>query len=77
LEECTASIYRVNELVQADAEVIQRKKCVNYNRGQFEGIYQSQVWKVRRGGGGYGIVSSQWQLETVKVSTRTALPGLH
>jgi hypothetical protein len=49
LEECTAAIYRVNELVQVDAEVIQRKKWVNYNRGQLEGIYQSQVWKVRWG----------------------------
>jgi len=49
LEECTAFIYRVNELVQVDAEVIQRKKCVNYNRGRFEGIYQSQAWKVRWG----------------------------
>jgi len=49
LEECIASIYRVNELVQVDAEVIQRKKCVNYNRGWFEDIYQSQAWKVRWG----------------------------
>jgi hypothetical protein len=49
LEECTASIYKVNELVQVDAEVIERKKCVNYNRGWFESIYQSQVWKVRWG----------------------------
>lgn len=49
LEECTASIYRVNELVQVDAEVIQRKKCVNYNTGRFEGIYQLQVRKVRWG----------------------------
>jgi hypothetical protein len=46
LEECTASIYRVDKLLQVDAEVIQRKKCDNYNRGQFEGIYQSQAWKV-------------------------------
>ena len=49
LEECTASIYRVNELVEVDVEVIQRKKCVNYNRGRFEGIYQSHVWKMRWG----------------------------
>jgi hypothetical protein len=50
LEECTASTYRVNELVQADVEVIQRKKCVNYNRGSMEGEM------------GYRIASSQWQL---------------
>jgi len=49
LEECTASIYKVNELVQVDAEVIQRKKCVNYNRGWFEGIYLSQACKVQWG----------------------------
>jgi hypothetical protein len=64
LEERTAFTFRMIELVQLDAEVIQRNNCFSCV-GLFEGVSPAMVTKGEKGD---MIVSSQWKL----IFTRTA-----
>jgi hypothetical protein len=64
LEEHTAFTFRMTELVQLDAEVIQRNNCVSCVR-LFESVWPAMVTKGEKGD---MIVPSQWNL----ISPRTA-----
>jgi hypothetical protein len=58
LEEHTAFTFRVTELVQLDAEVIQRNNCFSFV-GLFEGVWPAMVTEGEKGD---MILSSQWNL---------------
>jgi hypothetical protein len=59
LEECAASIFRVTELVNVDAEVIGKKACVNYI-GKLR-----ELWSMRatERGKGISLALKQWGLK--------------